>query len=140
MLKLASQSVRQRLSWLPSLVVFGFLLFAIVLADTRSAMAVPPPSLRMRAIPAFARKYGMPCSACHEAWHGIPYLRANAGMARIRSDGGGTAIAERVSARTMAKSRNPKTTKDGSQESLCLTDCDASLSIPPPRRHNSNIS
>jgi len=68
MLKLASQSVRQRLSWLPSLVVFGFLLFAIVLADTRSAMAVPPPSLRMRAIPAFARKYGMPCSACHEAW------------------------------------------------------------------------
>ena len=68
MLKLASQSVRQRLSRLPSLVVFGFLLFAIVLADTRSAMAVPPPSLRMRAIPAFARKYGMPCSACHEAW------------------------------------------------------------------------
>ena len=21
-----------------------------------------------RAIPAFARKYGLPCSACHEAW------------------------------------------------------------------------
>ena len=68
MLKLASQTAKQRLSWLPSLAVVGFLLFAIVLADTRSAMAVPPPSLRMRAIPAFARKYGMPCSACHEAW------------------------------------------------------------------------
>jgi hypothetical protein len=68
MLKLASQSARQRLSWLPSLAVFGFLLIAIVLADTRSAMALPPPSLHLRAIPAFARKYGMPCSACHEAW------------------------------------------------------------------------
>ncbi|HEX8836025.1 MAG TPA: hypothetical protein VF748_03750, partial [Candidatus Acidoferrum sp.] len=22
----------------------------------------------MQAIPAFARKYGMPCSSCHEAW------------------------------------------------------------------------
>ena len=68
MLKLASQSVRQRLSWLPSLAVFGFLLFVIVLVDARSAMAAPPPSLGVRAIPAFARKYGMPCSACHEAW------------------------------------------------------------------------
>jgi len=68
MLKLSSGSVKQRLSWLSSLLVFGFLLFALVLADTRSAVAIPPPALHMRAIPAFARKYGMPCSACHEAW------------------------------------------------------------------------
>src|ERR1700676_5154519 len=45
-----------------------FLCLAIVLAAARSAVAIPPPALHMRAIPAFARKYGMPCSACHEAW------------------------------------------------------------------------
>ncbi len=68
MLKLPSGSVRQRFSWLPSFLVFGFLFFAFVLADTRSAVAIPTPGLHTRAIPAFARKYGMPCSACHEAW------------------------------------------------------------------------
>ena len=68
MLKLPSQLVKQRLSWLASLLVFGFLIFALIVADTRSALAIPPPSLHTRAIPAFARKYGMPCSACHEAW------------------------------------------------------------------------
>src|ERR1700680_1750144 len=66
--KLPSQSVKQRLSWLPSLLVFGFLFFAFVLSDTRCAGAIPPPSVQVRALPAFARKYGMPCSACHEAW------------------------------------------------------------------------
>src|ERR1700686_4591473 len=66
--KLPSQSVKQRLSWLPSLLVFGFLFFAFVLADPRCAVAIPPPSVQVRALPAFARKYGMPCSACHEAW------------------------------------------------------------------------
>src|ERR1700737_4042114 len=48
--------------------VWVFLLLAIVLLDARSVAAMPPPSLHVRAIPAFARKYGMPCSACHEAW------------------------------------------------------------------------
>jgi hypothetical protein len=33
-----------------------------------SASAVPIPAGKVYAIPAFARKYGMPCSACHEAW------------------------------------------------------------------------
>src|SRR3954464_3330411 len=27
-----------------------------------------PPAENAHAIPAFARKYGLPCSACHEAW------------------------------------------------------------------------
>jgi hypothetical protein len=38
----------------------GYLLFvlAILLVDCRPAAAIP----------AFARKYGMPCSSCHEAW------------------------------------------------------------------------
>src|ERR1700684_2081777 len=33
-----------------------------------TAQAAPLPSLHVRAIPAFARKYGLPCSACHTAW------------------------------------------------------------------------
>ncbi len=68
MLKLPLRLVKQRLSWLPSSLVFGFLILALVLGDTRPAVAIPAPSLHVRAIPAFARKYGMPCSACHEAW------------------------------------------------------------------------
>ena len=54
-------------AWVAS-TLWLFLLVAIALADTRSAVAIPSPSLHVRAIPAFARKYGMPCSACHEAW------------------------------------------------------------------------
>jgi hypothetical protein len=38
------------------------------LIDSRSASALPIPAGKVYAIPAFARKYGMPCSACHEAW------------------------------------------------------------------------
>ncbi len=58
---------KKRTAWAASTLWLGFLLLAIALADTR-AVATPPPSLHVRAIPAFARKYGMPCSACHEAW------------------------------------------------------------------------
>lgn len=36
----------------------GLLFAALILADCRPAAALP----------AFARKYGMPCSSCHEAW------------------------------------------------------------------------
>src|SRR6266404_195164 len=58
---------KKRTAWAASTLWLGFLLLAITLVDTR-AVATPPPSLHVRAIPAFARKYGMPCSACHEAW------------------------------------------------------------------------
>src|SRR5258708_11023394 len=64
----AVRSAKRKLSWLVSSLVFSFLFLAILLADTRSAVAIPPPSLHLRALPAFARKYGMPCSACHEVW------------------------------------------------------------------------
>jgi hypothetical protein len=33
-----------------------------------STSASPLPGTGVRAIPAFARKYGLPCSSCHEAW------------------------------------------------------------------------
>jgi hypothetical protein len=44
----------------------AFLLAAIVLCDVRSVSALP--TGQVMAIPAFARKYGLPCSACHTAW------------------------------------------------------------------------
>jgi hypothetical protein len=44
-------------------VVFVFLLLVI-----HAASAAPLSAIRVNAIPAFARKYGMPCSSCHLAW------------------------------------------------------------------------
>jgi hypothetical protein len=45
------------------------LISALLLADSSSTSAIPLTSAAsLHAIPAFARKYGMPCSACHEAW------------------------------------------------------------------------
>ena len=44
----------------------AFLLIAIVACDVRTASALP--TSKVIAIPAFARKYGLPCSACHTAW------------------------------------------------------------------------
>src|SRR6202045_2151609 len=53
-----SVPVRRKFFSVASSIMFASLLTALMLADSQSA----------RAIPAFARKYGMPCSACHEAW------------------------------------------------------------------------
>ena len=64
----ASSSMKRRVPWLASLLVCGFLVLAFLLIDSRSASALPVPAGKVYAIPAFARKYGMPCSACHEAW------------------------------------------------------------------------
>jgi hypothetical protein len=58
----------RRISRVASSLSFSFLFLALVLADSRSAAALPIPTAKVYAIPAFARKYGMPCSACHEAW------------------------------------------------------------------------
>jgi hypothetical protein len=49
-----------------TLLMCAFLLLAIVLGDVRAASALP--TGKVMAIPAFARKYGLPCSACHTAW------------------------------------------------------------------------
>jgi hypothetical protein len=64
----ASSSMKGRMSWFASLLVCVFLVLAFLLIDSRSASALPMPAGKVYAIPAFARKYGMPCSACHEAW------------------------------------------------------------------------
>ena len=49
-------------------VSFAFLFLTLILSDNPTASALPAPGGRVRALPAFARKYGMPCSSCHEAW------------------------------------------------------------------------
>ena len=51
-------SLKKRISWPKSSLRLAFLVMACLFADIHSASAIP----------AFARKYGMPCSACHEAW------------------------------------------------------------------------
>ena len=50
-------TIRQR-SWFTSTLAGAFLVLALLLVDCQPAAAIP----------AFARKYGMPCSSCHEAW------------------------------------------------------------------------
>lgn len=61
-----------RVGWwllLSSLFAVSCLMLALVLADAQPAYALPlTSSVSVRAIPAFARKYGLPCSACHTAW------------------------------------------------------------------------
>ena len=44
----------------------AFLVLAIVLCDARAVSALP--TGKAIALPMFARKYGLPCSACHTAW------------------------------------------------------------------------
>ncbi len=39
-----------------------------VLTEVQPVYALPLHTSNVRAIPAFARKYGLPCSACHTAW------------------------------------------------------------------------
>ena len=58
----------RRISWAASTFCLGFLILTIVLADSRPATALPLPGVKIQALPAFARKYGMPCSACHLGW------------------------------------------------------------------------
>lgn len=68
MFERASQLAKKRISWAAPTLCLGFLILAIVLADSLPATALPVFKANVYAIPAFARKYGMPCSSCHEAW------------------------------------------------------------------------
>jgi hypothetical protein len=64
----AHHPVKKSVSGLASCLLFGFLLVVLLFADSRSASALPTPSIKVNALPAFARKYGMPRSSCLEAW------------------------------------------------------------------------
>jgi len=54
---------------LGSFLTYACLIAVMILADSQPSYTLPvPASPNVRAIPAFARKYGLPCSACHTAW------------------------------------------------------------------------
>jgi hypothetical protein len=64
-----SVTAKQRLAHIIPSVLGLLLLVAIGLPDVHPAAAAPLlPGAGAKAIPAFARKYGMPCSSCHLAW------------------------------------------------------------------------
>jgi hypothetical protein len=44
------------------------LIFSFLLIDCRPVVASPLPVAGVYPLPAFARKYGMPCSSCHDSW------------------------------------------------------------------------
>lgn len=53
-------------SLLSSFLTCASVITAMVLSDSQPAYTLPVQ--KVMAIPAFARKYGLPCSACHTAW------------------------------------------------------------------------
>jgi hypothetical protein len=53
-----TEVTKRKVPWRTSSLLCSFLIVAFLLADARPVSALP----------AFARKYGMPCSSCHEAW------------------------------------------------------------------------
>jgi hypothetical protein len=57
-----------RWSLINLLLIGSFLSLAMFRHDAPTASAAPLPGVHVRAVPAFARKYGLPCSACHTAW------------------------------------------------------------------------
>ena len=59
---------KQKVLRLSPFLAFVFLSLVFLVLDSRTAAALPIPAATVHAIPAFARKYGMPCSSCHEAW------------------------------------------------------------------------
>src|SRR3984957_12584805 len=63
-----SQPGKKRISSAVSAVLAGLFFLGIVLIACRPVQALPNLAVKVRPIPAFARKYGMPCSACHLGW------------------------------------------------------------------------
>jgi hypothetical protein len=64
----ALQPAKKRISYALSAVLVELLVLSVTLVGSRPAEALPVSSVKVRALPAFARKYGMPCSACHLGW------------------------------------------------------------------------
>jgi hypothetical protein len=55
-----------------SFLTFAGVIISILLGSSPPAYTLPVHTVR--AIPAFARKYGLPCSACHTAWPELNYF------------------------------------------------------------------
>jgi hypothetical protein len=60
--------LKQKTWWRAFSAAGAFLAIVFFLIDASSVCAIPLPAVGIRALPAFARKYGMPCSSCHLAW------------------------------------------------------------------------
>src|SRR6202790_4129174 len=61
-------SLKRRMRWLGLSLLSICLLITILLPENRPVHAAPLPTLKIRPLPAFARKYGMPCSSCPLGW------------------------------------------------------------------------
>jgi hypothetical protein len=61
---LRSKEVRSDLACLGKALLYSVILLAVLMIDCHPAGAIP----------AFARKYGMPCSSCHEGWPKLSYF------------------------------------------------------------------
>ena len=62
------RSIKQKLLKGAAGFFVGAAAIGLLWGGSSPAFALPGPAGNLHAIPAFARKYGMPCSACHEAW------------------------------------------------------------------------
>jgi len=64
--RLLSVSKAGKSSWVSWLLTGASVLLMLIVGDAQPAYTLP--LHKVNAIPAFARKYGLPCSACHTAW------------------------------------------------------------------------
>lgn len=73
---LRSHPDRKRAKWslVSSLLACAVFIVVVLLTETQPAYTLPTYNANVRAIPAFARKYGLPCSACHTAWPELNYF------------------------------------------------------------------
>jgi hypothetical protein len=60
--------LHRRMRFLSWSAASAIVVVALVIGSAQPGNAVPLPTVKVRALPAFARKYGMPCSSCHQAW------------------------------------------------------------------------
>ena len=68
MISMALQPPPRRVVRTLSALLTPLLAFALALLASCPAGALPVSAITVRPLPAFARKYGMPCSACHDSW------------------------------------------------------------------------
>jgi hypothetical protein len=69
MLQLKIDPKKVKSVWLfASLIICFALILSFLLIDSTPVVAAPVLTVGVHALPAFARKYGMPCSSCHDSW------------------------------------------------------------------------
>src|ERR1700740_669506 len=64
----ALEATKRKPSWQGSSWLNSFVVLGLLLANACPTSALPLFTAKVHALPAFARKYAMPCSSCHEAW------------------------------------------------------------------------